>query len=139
MVSRASCVCVVVGRGGGLQIRRGEARRYAGFEALWGPACTPVSLAAAVGRLARSWDSGPCPSPAPANGMHPLRPQAPSPAAGFKPKWECYAAVWVCGREAPPPLHPASLQPSLPLPLSLSRPIPAVWQSLCGSLAVWQP
>lgn len=35
MVSRD--MCVVVGRGGGLQIRRGEARRYAGFETLWGP------------------------------------------------------------------------------------------------------
>lgn len=99
-------------------------------------------------RLLDDWPGagivGPCPSPAPANGMQPLReegeagPQAPSPAAGFKPKWECYAAVCVCGRE---PLHPSTLPACHPPSLSLSSnscslAVP-LWQS--GSLAALVP
>lgn len=139
-------LCVVVGRGGGLQIRRGEATRYAGFEAPGGPVCTPVCLP-----RSGCWATGPelglwglpfacaCKWNAPIDreGEGEAGPQGPSPAAGFKVGM-LRCCVCDCGRE---PLHPSTLPachpPShLSLSLSLSRPIPAVWQP---SLAVWQP
>lgn len=115
-------LCVVVGRGGGLQIRRGEATRYAGFEAPGGPVCTPVCLP-----RSGCWATGPelglwglpfacaCKWNAPVarEGEGEAGPQGPSPAAGLE--WECYAAASATAGgspSTPPPCQTATLPPS---------------------------
>lgn len=107
-----------------------------------------VSLAAAVGRLGRSWDCGACPSPAPANGMLPLtarereRRDPRAPAQRLASKWECYAAASATAGgspSTPPPCQPAThplTSLSLPLPLSSNS---CSLAALSGSLAALVP
>lgn len=137
-------LCVVVDRGGGLQIRRGEATRYAGFEAPGGPVCPPVCLPRsgcwATGSELVLWGlpfACACKWNAPVDregeGEREAGPQGPSPAAGLK--WECYAAASATAGGSPsnpstlPDCHPPSLPPS---PFSLVQFLQSgspLWQS----------
>lgn len=123
-------MCVVVGRGGGLQIRRGEATRYAGFEAFGAHlhTCLPRSGCWVTGPELGLWalpfayackEERVCEREA--------GPQAPRPQpSGWLQVGMLRCCVCVRLREGAP-LHPPPCQACPPF---LSRPVPpAVWQS----------
>lgn len=127
-------MCVVVGRGGGLQIRRGEATRYAGFEAFWGPSAHLSPSQRLLGDWAGAGIVGPalrlrlclqrrvCEREA-----GPQAPQAPAQRLARSGNATLLRLRASAGGSPPPP----STLPGLPtLPLSSSP---------SCSVAVWQP